>query len=170
MLKQYLEVGKIVGTHGLQGEVRVEAWCDSIDFFCAFKTLYFDEGTEKLSVKSRPNKRIAIMKIEGIDTLEQAESLRSKVLYMNRSDVKLAEGENFVQDLIGLEVSDFKTGMVYGKITDVIKTGANDVYQVTNENKKDYLIPVIDDVIEEVDIHGGTLKITPIKGLFDDED
>ena len=63
MLKEYLEIGKIVGTHGIQGELRVECWCDSPEFIAGFKTLYFDRGNEKLSIKARPHKNIALVKI-----------------------------------------------------------------------------------------------------------
>lgn len=70
---------------------------------------------------------------------------------MNRNDAKLSDGEYFIQDLIGLAVIDIDNGTVYGKLTDVFKTGANDVYQVT-DNNKNYLIPVIDDVVKEINL------------------
>lgn len=169
-MEQYLEIGKIVSTHGLRGELRVDPWCDSPQFLCQFKTLYLKKGETKLSVSSRPHKTIAIVKAKGIDTIEEAEKLRGRVLYINRSDARLAPGEYFIQDLMGLDVIDIDTSKSYGKITDVLKTGANDVYQVTDEKKKDYLIPVIDDVVKEIDINGGKVLIKPLKGIFDDED
>lgn len=169
-MEQYLEIGKVVSTHGLRGELRVDPWCDSPQFLCQFKTLYLKKGETKLSVSSRPHKTIAIVKAKGIDTIEEAEKLRGRVLYINRSDARLAPGEYFIQDLMGLDVIDIDTSKSYGKITDVLKTGANDVYQVTDEKEKDYLIPVIDDVVKEIDINGGKVLIKPLKGIFDDED
>lgn len=169
-MEQYLEIGKVVSTHGLRGELRVDPWCDSPQFLCQFKTLYLKKGETKLSVSSRPHKTIAIVKAKGIDTIEEAEKLRGRVLYINRSDARLAPGEYFIQDLMGLDVIDIDTSKSYGKITDVLKTGANDVYQVTDEKKKNYLIPVIDDVVKEIDINGGKVLIKPLKGIFDDED
>ena len=169
-MEQYLEIGKVVSTHGLRGELRVDPWCASPQFLCQFKTLYLKKGETKLSVSSRPHKTIAIVKAKGIDTIEEAEKLRGRVLYINRSDARLAPGEYFIQDLMGLDVIDIDTSKSYGKITDVLKTGANDVYQVTDEKKKDYLIPVIDDVVKEIDINGGKVLIKPLKGIFDDED
>lgn len=169
-MEQYLEIGKVVSTHGLRGELRVDPWCDSPQFLCQFKTLYLKKGETKLSVSSRPHKTIAIVKAKGINTIEEAEKLRGRVLYINRSDARLAPGEYFIQDLMGLDVIDIDTSKSYGKITDVLKTGANDVYQVTDEKKKDYLIPVIDDVVKEIDINGGKVLIKPLKGIFDDED
>ena len=73
MIKEYLEVGKIVGTHGIKGECRVELWCDGGDFFSCFTTLYLDkDGKKSISVKSRPHKNIALMKIKGIDNIDDA--------------------------------------------------------------------------------------------------
>lgn len=171
MKKQFLDSGKIVGTHGIKGEVRIEPWCDSPEFLCAFKKLYLDEnGQTFIEVKSRPHKNITLAKIKGVDTIEQAEKYRGKVVYINRNDITLDEGVNFVQDLIGLEVKDAENGTVYGKITDVLRTGANDVYEITDSNNKKYLAPVIDEVVEEINVDGGFVLIRPMKGIFDDED
>lgn len=171
MRKQFLDTGKIVGTHGIRGEVRIDPWCDSPEFLCAFKKLYLDENGETfIEVKSRPHKHIVLAKIKGVDTIEQAERLRGKIVYINRADIQLDEGVNFVQDLLGLEVTDAESGRVYGKITDVLRTGANDVYEITDDSGKKYLAPVIDEVIRETNVDGGYIKITPMKGLFDDED
>ncbi len=171
MKKQYLDSGKIVGTHGIKGEVRIDPWCDSPQFLCEFKRLYLDEkGETFIDVKSRPHKNIALCKIKGVDTIEDAEKLRGKIVYINRDDIALEDGVNFVQDLIGLEVIDADNNSVYGKISDVLRTGANDVYEITDSNNKKYLAPVIDEVIKEVNIEGEYVKICPMKGIFDDED
>ena len=170
MLKEYLEIGRVVGTHGIQGERRVECWCDSPDFVAKFKNLYFDEGREKLDIKARPHKNIALVKIKGVDTIEQGDLLRGKVLYMRRKDIKLEKGVHFVQDLVGLEFRDFDTKEVYGKLTDVLKTGANDVYELKNADGKAFYLPVIPDVVKEIKPEDGYVLITPMKGIFDDED
>ncbi len=171
MKKQYLDTGKIVGTHGIKGEVRIEHWSDSPEFLCAFKKLYLDEkGQSFIEVKSRPHKNIALAKIKGVDTIESAEKFRGKIVYINRDDIVLDEGVYFVQDLIGLEVKDADSGVIYGKITDVLRTGANDVYEITDSENKKYLAPVIDEVVEEINVDGGFVLIRPMKGIFDDED
>ena len=79
MLKQYLEVGKIVGTHGVRGEMRVECWANSPDFLRKFKKLYLDEGQKALSVTCRPHKNIALVTAKGVDSIEAADALRGKV-------------------------------------------------------------------------------------------
>lgn len=171
MKKQFLDSGKIVGTHGIKGEVRIDPWCDSPEFLCAFKKLWLDEnGTEFIEVKSRPHKNITLTKIKGVDTIEAAEKYRGKVVYINRDDINLAEGVHFVQDLIGLEVKDADNGKVYGKISDVLRTGANDVYEIKDADGKTYLAPVIDDVVKEINVNDGYVLIVPMKGIFDDED
>lgn len=170
MLKEYLEIGKIVGTHGIQGEMRVECWCDSPAFLTQFKTLYLKEGKEKLEVKARPHKNIALVKAKGVDSIEAADLMRGKVLYMKRSDAKLPKGVHFVQDLVGLEIRDAENDTVYGTLTDVLKTGANDVYELKNADGKAYYIPVIDDVVKKIEPEKGYVLITPMKGIFDDED
>lgn len=170
MVKKFLEGGKIVGTHGVRGEMRVECWCDSPQFLAQFKTLYFDEGNEKVKVKSRAHKNMVLTKIPGVDTIEQADLYRGRILYINRSDIKLEEGFNFVSDMIGLNVVDSSTNQVYGVLTDVFKTGSNDVYEMKDKDGKAFYIPAIPDVIDNVDIDGGVLKITLMKGLFSDED
>ena len=169
MRKQFLEAGRIVGTHGVKGELRVEPWCDSADFLAKIHTLYWNRGSEKLQVvSSRVHKSLLLLKLEGIDTVEEADALRGRILYLDRADVKLPKGRYFVQDMIGLTVMDADTGKRYGSLTEVMPTGANDVYQVTGEDKVNYLVPAIPDVIVDVDIDGGTLKIRPTRGIFDD--
>lgn len=171
MKKQYLETGKIVGTHGIRGEVRIEPWCDSPEFICEFDRLYLDDnGQTFIDIKARPHKNIALCKIKGIDTIEEAEKMRGKIVYINRDDIELEDGVNFVQDLIGLEIRDADNDNIYGTLTDVIYTGANDVYEITDENGKKYLAPVIDEVIIETNVDDGYVLIRPMKGIFDDED
>ncbi|MCH5193977.1 MAG: 16S rRNA processing protein RimM [Oscillospiraceae bacterium] len=170
MQKRYLEIGKIVAVQGLKGEVRVEPWCDSGDFLCEFDTLYFDKGEKKLEiVRSRVQKNIVIMKIKDIDTVEQAQNVRNKILYMDREDVELEEGAYFVQDLIGLSVIDADSGADYGKLCQVSPTGANDVYHIKDADGRIRLIPAIPDVVLETNITDGIMKIHVLEGLFDED-
>lgn len=166
-MKQYLEIGKIVSVFGLKGEVKVQPWCDSPDFLCEFDTLYYKSGTPVNIEHSRVQKNIVVMKLEGTDTVEEAQKLRGRVLYMDRDDVELEEGAYFVQDLIGLEVRDADSGQVYGVISDVSETGANDVYHIKGEDGRLLYIPAIPDVVKQTDIEGGVMLITPLDGLFD---
>ena len=92
------------------------------------------------------------------------------MLYIDRDNVRLEEGEHFVQDIIGLAVTDIDSGEVYGTVTDVLKTGSNDVYEMEDADRKRFYIPVIPDIVQELDFDKGAVFIRPMKGLFDDED
>ena len=163
MAKQrYLEAGQIVGTHGVRGELRVQPWCDSPQVLAKIKTLYFDNGARPVKVACRAHKNMALVKMNGVDTVQDAAALRGQILYLDRKDVKLEKGRYFICDLIGLTVVDDTSGEVYGTCTDVSATGANDVY-------REVLIPAIPDVIRRVDIDGGEIRIFAMAGLFDDE-
>jgi 16S rRNA processing protein RimM len=165
----FLEAGQIVSTHGVRGEVRVQVWCDSPEQFSGFKHLYWDAaGTQPVRFKARPHKNMALVKLEGVDTVEAAQVLRGRMLYVDRRDIKLPKGHYLVQDLLGLAVVDADTGESYGTLTDVSQTGANPVYHVQTP-KGEVLIPAIPDIIISVDTKKDILRLRPMKGLFDDE-
>lgn len=170
MIKDYLEIGKITSTHGIKGEMRVQPWCDSPEYMKKFKTLYLDKKGEKpVTVSSRPNGNMVIMKMQGVDTVEQASKFRDKILYMKRSDAHLPDGTWFIQELIDCTVVDADDdSKIYGIISDVSETGANDVWHI-KQNDKEYLIPAIPSVVISTDVVKGIIKIRPLKGIFDDE-
>lgn len=170
-MKQFLETGKIVSTHGLKGEVKIQPWSNSPEFLCEFDSLYIDNGQKTVVIENaRVQKNTVIMKLEGIDTPEQAIAMRNKILFIDRADIELEEGCYFVQDLIGLQVSDVDSSEIYGEIIDVTETGANDVYHIKAEDGKMYYIPAIPDVVIDTDIAEKKMLIRPLKGLFDNED
>ena len=168
--KPYLEAGQIVGTHGVRGEVRVQPWCDSPEQFAGFKKLYWDkDGKQPVKVKGRPHKNIALVVLDGITTVEAAQVLRGKMLYVDRRDLKLPKDRYLVQDLIGIAIVDVDTGEQYGTLTDVSQTGANAVYHMATD-KGEILIPAIPDVVVSIDLKKDTLYLRPMKGLLDDDE
>lgn len=171
MIKEYLELGQIVSTHGVKGEVRLNPWCDTPEFVKKFKTLYFDKNGEKsVSVLSaRPHGNVAILLLDGVDDIDKARALRNTVLYMKRSDAKLPKGTWFIQELVDCTVFDNNNDKELGIISDVSETGANDVWHIKTPNGNEVLIPAIKDVVVSVDVESGIVKINPLKGLFDDE-
>lgn len=172
MIKDFLAVGQIVGTHGVRGEMRVNPWADSPEFLKQFKTLYYDKNGEN-SVKvisARPHGNIVLMKLEGIDTVEAASAMRNKRLYMRRSDAKLADGVYFIEELVGCDVFDADDeNKRYGKISDVSETGANDVWHITDDGEREYLIPAIPSVVINTDVKKNIVLIRPMRGIFDNE-
>lgn len=173
MIKQFLEIGQIVSTHGIKGELRVQPWCDTPEFMKKFKTLYFDaDGKQAVRVLScRPHGNIVILALEGVDSVEKAQSMKNKLLFMNRNDARLKKGQYFIQDLLDCTVVDADDDKkVYGVITDVSQTGANDVWHITDKDKNEYLIPAIPPVVIDTDVVSGVIRIRPMKGIFDDAD
>ena len=169
--KPYLEAGQIVGTHGVRGEVRVQPWCDSPEQFAGFKKLYWDDaGKQPVKVKGRPHKNIALVVLDGVTTVEAAQVLRGKMLYVDRKDLKLPKDRYLVQDLIGLKIVDVDTGEEYGTLSDVSQTGANAVYHMATADKGEILIPAIPDVVVKIDLKADTLYLRPMKGLLDDDE
>lgn len=94
-VKAYLEAGQVVGTHGVRGELRVQPWCDSPGVLGGLRTLYWQEGGDPVPVRSRVHKNVVLMKVEGVDTVQDAAALRGRVLYLDRRDLKLPGGTLF---------------------------------------------------------------------------
>lgn len=168
-MKKYIEIGKITNTHALKGELKMLYLCDAPEVLINIPYLFLDdEGKEKIKIQhSRIHKNFFIIKVEGIDDISQTANLINKILYIPRDKIKLNAGEYFQQDLIGVDVIDVDTNENYGKIFKITKTGANDVYYIMDENKKELLIPAIKDVIKKVDIESKVMLIKPLNGLFD---
>ena len=167
MKKQYLEAGKIVTTHGIKGEVKIMPYCDSAELLAEFDRLFLGKNHDEIIVeRARVQKNMVIAKLEGINTPEEAEKLRNKILFMHRDDLELDDDTYFIQDLIGMEVKDADSDVLYGTIADVMQTGANDVYVVRGE-EREYLVPAIADVVISTDLDSNIMTIRPLDGLFD---
>ena len=166
-MQKYLETGKIVSIHGLKGEVKIQPWCDSPEYLCTFKCLYSKSGDRVYEIERiRPQGNMVIAKLKGIDTPEQAQALRGRILYIDRDDADLPEGSYFVADLIGLDIVT-EDGEKIGTVSDVFNTGSNDIYEVKREEKKNLLLPVIDDVVLNIDVDGGKITVRMMDGLED---
>lgn len=168
----YMAVGQIVGAHGLYGELKVEAYSDFPDRFAPGATLYMGEDLEKVRVTSvRPHKANLLISLEEIGDRNEAEDVRGLWLYVPEAEAgMLEEGQYWIHDIIGLQVVTVD-GMPIGKITDVMVTGANDVYVVRPAGDinggRDVLLPAIADVVEQVDIPNGIMVVRLLEGLID---
>ena len=171
MKKKYLKIGKIVGSHGIKGMVRVECWCDSPEFMCKFERLFTSENEiNVLKIeKSTPHKNIALLKFKGIDSIEQAETMLGQILYIFRDDAQLSNGQYFIEEIIGCKVFNVNTNEFYGEINDVSPTGANDIWHINNDGNE-YLFPSVPHFVDSVDIIGEKIYINPPKGIFENED
>lgn len=169
-MKQYLEVGKLNNTHGVKGELKLQLWCDGIDYIKQFKVLYLDDkGKKPLKlISARPQKDMAIVKFEEIDTIEKAHEIKGKVLYGNRDDAEIEEGANYIADLIGCYVVDVDTEEEYGQVTDVLNYGSCDIYDIESWGKH-RLVPATPDIVKEINTEFQVIRIKRIKGLFDED-
>lgn len=167
-MESLLEVGQIVNTYGIKGFVKVVPLVDNNNQFKDFKVLYIQEKKKlkELYVEEvKFSKNLVLLKFKGIDTIEQAEELRNIYLQAKRSDIKLEKGAHFIVDLIGLEVHT-EDGKLLGKLKEVLQPGANDVYIVEDESKKEILLPAIPDVIKKIDIEGNKMIVKLLEGLI----
>ncbi len=170
MKKEFLKIGKIVGSHGIKGMMRIECWCDSPEFLCKFKRLFTKENLEAvLDVeKASAHKNIALVKIKGYDTIEQAEKMRGTVLYIYRDDAKLPKGSYFIEEILNCKVYDGETDEFYGTVRDISPTGANDIWHIEKDGKE-FLFPSVPHFVKNVNIIDEVIYINPPKGIFDDE-
>lgn len=164
MSKELLQAGKIVNTHALRGDIRIYPYCDSAEFLCEIPKLYIDNAPYKVTA-ARVHKGQALLHLKGIDSIDAAETVVGKLVYFDKEDVTLDDGQYFIDDIIGMKVIDVDTDEVYGNVTSVFPTGANDVFEVTGERV--LLVPKIDDVVIEIDTEQKIIKIRPLEGLFE---
>lgn len=169
-MKQYLEVGKINNTHGIKGEMKLTLWCDDIEYLKQLKVLYFDDNGENAVklLSARSQKNLAIIKLEGFDSIEKAETLNGKVLYCNRDDAVIDEQANYIADLIGCYVVDIDTEEEYGQVKDVLNYGSCDIYDIESWGKHT-LIPATKDIVKEINTEYKVIRIKKMKGLFDED-
>ena len=166
--KKYIECGKIINTHGCRGGLKIDPWCNSPEDFTQLKKIYIrqkNDYAEYTVIKALIFKQFVILELKEIADMEKALSLKNQILYANREDFSLEEGEFFISDIIGLDVIDFENGQIYGKISDIINRGASDIYVVDTPNGE-RMIPAVDEFIVEIDINNG-VKVRTIEGLLD---
>ena len=169
-MKEYIKVGTITQPFGIKGETKVYPHVDDPAHYKKLKKIFIDKGGtyEEFELESvRMALPLVIVKIKGIDTPEDIRNYRQKDIYVLRKDAPpLEDGEHYFADLLGLDVTDDE-GIYRGKLTDIIQTGANDVYEITGQDGKSFLIPVIKQCILDIDIEAGTMKIHILEGLLD---
>ena len=168
-MQKRLEVGQIVNTFGIKGEVKVVPFTDDIKRFDELKNVYVKTKKESKQYKVenvKYHKNMVLIKLEGINNVENAENLRNAFLEIDRKDaIPLEEGTYFIADLIGLEVYT-EEGKLLGKVEDIYNTGSNDIYVVKDELGKQILLPGIKEVIKEVLLEQEKIIVHLLPGLI----
>jgi 16S rRNA processing protein RimM len=169
-MENLLRVGVISSTHGVKGEVKVFPTTDDPARFKSLKKVMLDTGREHMDLEIQGVKffkNMVILKFKGFDSIDEIEKYKGKDLLISRDQaVELGPDENFIIDLIGLRVVT-EDGAEFGTLTDVIKTGANDVYEVRTGEGKDVLLPAIKECVLGVDIEEGIVTVHIMDGLLD---
>ncbi len=159
-MKEFITVGQIINTHGIKGELKVYPLTDDIRRFKELRHIYID-GELKNIIECKLQSNKVILKVEGIDSIEEAMAYKQKYIEISRKDaVKLEEGRYFITDIIGCSVVD-EEGTFYGKVGDVIHTHNNDVYWIKGDNE--LLIPAVENVIVSIDVEKEEIVIKPVK-------
>lgn len=168
-MEEYLEIGQIVNTNGLKGLLKVKPLTDDIRRFEELETVYIQKGSNLVEFKIQEVKYIkhmVLLKLEGIDDINEAEKYKNLYIKINRKDaVELEKNSYFIVDIINCEVYTEENELL-GKVVDVFPTGSNDVYTVKNSDGKEILIPAISEVIKNVDIPNKKIIIHLLEGLI----
>lgn len=174
-MRNFLRIGKIISLHGIKGEIKIFPTTDDVKRFDNLKKFYiqkdddatdetFDGATVYESQGVKYIKNTCILKIKGYDKIEDSNKFVGSNIYVDRSDaVELKNNEYYIVDLIGLKC--YKDDVLIGNVKDVMKTKANSII-VVDYNKKDLLIPMVSDFIEDIDIDNSIIKIKTIEGLI----
>lgn len=173
LLMEKIKIGKIVNAAALKGEVKIYHYSDYKERFEEFDSVIVcgdrrgsDERQYEIE-NVRYQKDMVIAKLKGVNDRNAAESLKGFDVFITEEDLReLPEDTFYIRDLIGCEVIDGRDGKTLGQISDVLKTGAQDIYQVELAFGGQALIPAVAQFIEKVDIRQKTVVIKVIPGLI----
>ena len=160
--KALIEAGRIVNTHGVQGEVKIEIWLDSPRFFKSFRRLVLPDGGERKILSAREHKGFVIARLEGVEDVNAAMCLKGRIVSVRREDAALPRGTFFLQDIIGAKVVD-EAGSEIGTLTEVMETPASNIYVVKGESE--HLIPAVPEFIKKTDADAGVITVHLIEGM-----
>ncbi len=159
----YIEAGEIVTTHGVRGEVKVLSWLDSPEMLCEFDRCRIS-GRKYVMDSVRVQKTCNLVKLRGVDTMEDAQKLRGKTMELYREDI--SDELIFAAELVDVEV--YADGACIGKIKEVLDYPGNSVYVVQGE--REYLIPAVKEFILSTDLERNQMQVKLLKGMASDED
>lgn len=169
-MQDILQVGAVTSTHGVAGEVKVFPTTDDPKRFKKLKSVLLDTGKgmkELTIVQVKFFKNMVILKFKDHDRIEDVMGYKGKSLYVTRENaVKLKKNEYFIADLIGMQVYTEDDSLL-GTLSDVLQTGANDVYEVDMTDGRKVLIPAIRQCILDVDIEQAVMKVHLLEGLLE---
>lgn len=162
MKSPFLEAGRIINTHGVRGEMKLDSWLDDPCLFSELSTLTVD-GKEYTIRSARTHGRFALVMLEGIHSIDDVLPLKNKVVLAKREEIPIPEDGHFLADLIGMKVIEDDTGAELGKVTDILEYPAQDIYVVQGETE--HLIPDVPDFILSIDENEGCIHVHLLEGM-----
>jgi len=162
MNKNLLEAGKIVNTHGVRGEVKIQPWADSAEFLMEFDKVYIDGSPVKI-ISAKVHKSCIIATLDGVSNIDEALKLKSKIIYIDKDEVTLEEGQHFVADLVGLCAICTDTNVELGTVSEILSLPSNNVYVISG--KREIMVPAVPDFIKDIDLEKGLVYIHLIEGM-----
>ena len=158
----FIEAGKIVNTHGIRGEVKIQPWADSPGFLTSFEYIYIDQTPVKI-ISARVHKGCVIATLDGVNDIDAAIRMKNKIISVKKKDAKLEDDRHFIADLIGLQAIDFDTGEELGTVKEILTLPSNDVYVI--KGQREVMVPAVPEFIIEKNIKEGYVKVKLIEGM-----
>ena len=157
----FVEAGRIINTHGISGDIKIEVWLDSPEFLKKYKRLFINQIEYRLT-KASVQKSFIVAHLEGIDTVDAANELKNSVVFVSKSDVNLPKGSYFICDIIGSKCID-NNGNEIGILTEVIDNPAQKIYVIKGEGE--HLVPAVKEFVKTVDLDNKIIRINLIEGM-----
>ena len=154
-MQNYLPACKIVSTHGVRGEMKALPLCDGAAFLAKFKRLF-----------TTADGNVILLRLDGVNDMDAARAQVGRVYYLAKADARLPKGRFFIDDLLDCEVVDAETGRVYGRLTNVDRPAAQDIYTVTDTAGGEHMLPAVPEFVKNIDIEARKILVTPIEGMF----
>ena len=163
MIQDYIDAGRIVNTHGVRGEVKIEVWLDSPEMLAACRRLFIGNAERRI-LASREHQGFLIAALEGIGDMNAAMALKGRTVRIYRGDAKLPEGGYFLQDLLGASVRN-EDGTPVGTLSDILERPASNIYVVTDAGGREHLIPAVPAFVLSCDPAAGEMTVRLIGGM-----
>lgn len=165
-----VEIGVVAGASGIKGEVKVKSYAEDPSRFKKIKEIALVRNGKSSDYEiehARISGGMVVLKLSGVDDRDAAEKLRAYEVYMDSSDLEpLPEGEHYIRDIIGLEVSDADSGSVLGTLKDVLTDRPQDLYVVRKDDGTEFMIPAVPEFVKRVSEEDKVIEVSLIEGLL----
>lgn len=165
--KEYLDVAKIINTHGVMGELKLDLRCDGPEVFKKIKNCYIDNIEYSVEKFRAIANGFCLIKLSKINNLDDAIKYKNKLIYAKRTDIPKKKDSHFICDMIGLNIIDLNNGTIYGTLEDVQQVSSQELFYIQTENGQ-VIMPNVPAFVKKIDEESG-IYVTPIPGFFDGE-